>query len=519
VISAGTWAVDGADIVAARVVASRTEAASATRPAIVGIAGAVSVGKSTFAAEVGAALERRGLRVEIVSTDGFLLPNATLVERGLLGRKGFPESYDVRALRDALDALRAGHAEVRIPVYSHEIYDLLPGGAHTISNVDVVVLEGVNALGAAPDLLDVAVYLDATEEDLEHWYVTRFVALVDAARDDPSSFYASMVHLGPAELERVARSTWTTINLVNLREHIAVTRAFAHLVMVKGPDHQIIEVREHAPVTADAALVEQLDQVWSSMSELGGWLTEEEWNRPTEVPGWSVQDNLAHIAGIEASLLGWSAPDHEVPDDLPHVKNDVGRRNEVFVDSRRARTGEAVLAEFREITGQRLEQLGDYDEAAFGEESWTPVGPGTVRDLLPFRVFDSWVHEQDMRRAVGRPGDLDTRVAAVVLERIAGSMPFVVGKKAAAPDGSTVVFQLDGPLARSIPIGVEGGRARLLEDTPPSPTTRIHTDTETFARLACGRLDPTAELQSGRVRVDGDDELGRSVVENMNFLF
>jgi hypothetical protein len=98
-------------------------------------------------------------------------------------------------------------------------------------------------------------------------------------------------------------------------------------------------------------------------------------------------------------------------------------------------------------------------------------------------------------------------------------MPYVVGKKAAAPDGATVVFELDGPLARSIPIGVEGGRARLLDHAPPSPTTRIATDTETFARLACGRLDPGEELAGGRVRVDGDDALGRRVVERMNFLF
>jgi uncharacterized protein (TIGR03083 family) len=508
---------DAAEIVAAHVVGTR--AAIADRPTIVGIAGAVSVGKSTFAADVGTVLEARDLRVELVSTDGFLFPNATLVEHGLLARKGFPESYDVAALRAALDALRDGDRAVRIPVYSHEIYDVLRGGEHTIEAVDVVVLEGVNALGAAPDRLDVAVYLDASDDALEHWYVTRFVALVDAARHDPSSFYASMVDLPPDELEQLARSTWRTINLVNLREHIAVTRAFAHLVVVKGPDHEIVEVREHAPMAADAALVEQLDQVWSSMSELGGWLTEDDWKRPTEVPGWTVQDNLAHIAGIEASLLGRGAPEHAVPEDLPHVKNDMGRSNEVFVDSRRSRTGAEVLAEFREVTGERLEQLSRYDAAAFGAETWTPVGPGTVRDLLPFRIFDSWVHEQDMRRAVGRAGDLDTPVAVVVLERIAGTMPFVVGKKAAAPDGATVVFELGGPLARSIPIGVEGGRARLLDAVPASPTTRILTDTETFARLACGRLDPDAELAAGHVHVDGDEDLGRRVVQNLNFLF
>jgi uncharacterized protein (TIGR03083 family) len=232
-----------------------------------------------------------------------------------------------------------------------------------------------------------------------------------------------------------------------------------------------------------------------------------------------VQDNLVHISGMEIGLLGREEPEHLVPDDLPHVKNDMGRSNEVYVDSRRARTGEEVLAEFREVTGRRLEELGSYDAAAFGAESWTPVGPATVRDLLPFRVFDSWVHEQDMRRAVGRTGGLDTAVAAVVLDRVAGSMPFVVGKKAAAPDGASVVFELDGPLARSIAIGVEGGRARLLDTAPASPTARIVTDTETFARLACGRLDPGAELDAGRVRVDGDEALGRRVVENMNFLF
>jgi uncharacterized protein (TIGR03083 family) len=197
----------------------------------------------------------------------------------------------------------------------------------------------------------------------------------------------------------------------------------------------------------------------------------------------------------------------------------MGRRNEVYVDSRRARSGADVLEEFREVTGKRLEELSRYDAAAFGAETWTPVGPGTVRDLLPFRVFDAWVHEQDMRRAVDRPGGLDTSVAGVVLERIAGTMPFVVGKKAAAPDGATVVFELDGPLARSIPIGVEGGRARLLDAAPASPTARIRADTETFARLACGRLDPAVELDAGHVRLDGDTDLGRRVVENMNFLF
>jgi uncharacterized protein (TIGR03083 family) len=268
----------------------------------------------------------------------------------------------------------------------------------------------------------------------------------------------------------------------------------------------------------DAALVDRLEEVWSSTSRLGDSLSEADWKAPTECPGWSVQDTLVHVIGIESVILGRPLPDVDALPDAPHIKNDIGRSNEVWVEAFRDRSGPEVLEEFRAVTGERLVALRAPD-MDFGAETWTPVGPGTVRDLLPFRVFDSWVHEQDMRRAVGRTGGLDTAVAAVVLDRIAGSMPFVVGKKAAAPDGASVVFELDGPLARSIAIGVDGGRARLLDTAPASPTARIVTDTETFARLACGRLDPGAELDAGRVRVDGDEALGRRVVENMNFLF
>jgi len=268
----------------------------------------------------------------------------------------------------------------------------------------------------------------------------------------------------------------------------------------------------------DRELVDQLEQVWGSIASLGDELDETDWRRPTEVPGWSVQDNLTHVVGMEWSLLGKADPAHEIPDDLPHVKNDVGRRNEVFVDSRRRSSGAEVLAEFREATTRRLAQLRAYAPEDFGAESWTPVGPGAVRDLLPFRIFDAWVHEQDMRRALDRPGDLDSAVAAAALERVVGTMPYVVGKKAAAPGGSTVVFELSGPLARTVAIGVEG-RARLLDEAPAAPTVRIVTDVETFTRLAVGRLDPVATLATGSVRCSGDEGLGSRVMEQINFLF
>jgi uncharacterized protein (TIGR03083 family) len=269
----------------------------------------------------------------------------------------------------------------------------------------------------------------------------------------------------------------------------------------------------------DDELVAMLGMVWGSISDLGGPLTEAEWKTPTECPGWSVQDNLTHITAFEWRLLGRPDPEHAVAGDLPHVKNDIGKSNEVFVDSRRTWTGEAAVTEFDEVIAARLAQLRDAPPDYFAEETWTPAGPGQVRDLLPFRIFDSWVHEQDMRRAVGWPGDLDTPVAAAALERITGAMPFVVGKKAGAPDGATVAFALSGPLARTLAIGVDGGRAKPLAEVPPAPTATIATDTETFARLGTGRVAPEQALADGRVIVDGDVDLGRRVVENLNFLF
>lgn len=272
-------------------------------------------------------------------------------------------------------------------------------------------------------------------------------------------------------------------------------------------------------MTDDQGLVEALDEVWSSIGQLGDGLSERDWKSPTEVPGWSVQDNLSHIVDIEARLLGRDEPAHDVPADLPHVRNDVGAGNEVAVDARRARSGAEVLAEFREVTGERLTQLRASGPDDFGADSWTPMGPGTVRDLLPFRIFDAWVHEQDMRRAVGREGHLDGPVAEAALERVVGAVPYVVGKKAAAPDGSTVAFDLGGPLARSFGVGVDGGRARMLDDVPASPTARILTDSVTFERLGTGRVDPATALRDGRVTFEGDDVLGKRVVTNLNFLF
>jgi uncharacterized protein (TIGR03083 family) len=272
-------------------------------------------------------------------------------------------------------------------------------------------------------------------------------------------------------------------------------------------------------VSADQKVVDQLEEVWARIVEFGSGLSEDEWKRPTEVPGWTVQDNLAHLTDIEAMILERPPPNHAVAGDPPHVKNDAGRRNEVFVDARRSWSGAEALAEFREVTRARLAQLRASTDDDFAADSWTPIGPGTVRDLLPFRVFDAWVHEQDMRRAVDRPGGLGGAAAEASMDRVIATAPFVVGKKAGAPDGTVVVIECTPPLARTVAISVIDRRARPMAEMPAAPTVRITMDGETYARLACGRTEPAAALAAGSVRLTGDEALGRRIVEELNFLF
>jgi uncharacterized protein (TIGR03083 family) len=271
-----------------------------------------------------------------------------------------------------------------------------------------------------------------------------------------------------------------------------------------------------AETSDDLEVVDRLDEVWSSLSGLGDSLTEPEWKLPTECPGWSVQDNLAHILGMESVILGRPNPDG-APEG-GHIKNDFGRANELWVDACRDRPGADVLAEFRSVTAERLDSLRAPD-MDFGADSFTPVGPGTVRDLLPFRMFDSWVHEQDMRRAVGRPGGWDGSTARASLGRDADVMPMIVGKRVKPADGTTVLFDVIGPAARKVAIGMDGGRARMLDDPPGAPTVRIRLSGEAFLRLSAGRGDVDVILGSGTVEVSGDAGLGFTILRSMNFMF
>ena len=268
---------------------------------------------------------------------------------------------------------------------------------------------------------------------------------------------------------------------------------------------------------SDQEIVDKLERVWSSIAELCATFSEQEWKRATDCPKWSVQDHVAHVVGTESRLAGRPLPDH-TPQDVAHVHNDIGRGNEVWVDFLRPRSGSEVLAAFREVTAARLEKLRSMSADDFSEPTQTPVGPGTIRDFMVIRIFDCWVHEQDVRRAVGHPGHMEGPVVAHSMDRMARAMPFVVGKQAAAPDGTTVVFQVTGPAGRTMSIGVDGGRANFLGTLVESPHVRITMDVETFTCLGNGRWEGSHALASNKVRIDGDRRLGETIVARMNFM-
>ena len=210
------------------------------RPLLVGITGSVAVGKTHFATALSAALAPD---VATFSTDGFLFPNTILQQRGLLLRKGFPESYDADALLTTLAALRTGAATV--PVHSHASYDIDPALARRVGSAAFVVVEGLGLSGfadgrSAQTALDVLIYIDADPADIEAWYVARFLGLWRAGVDDPGSFYHRFAALPEAGVLALARHTWATINRPNLDNHIARARADADIVLHKTADHRLL---------------------------------------------------------------------------------------------------------------------------------------------------------------------------------------------------------------------------------------------------------------------------------------
>ncbi|KAB8123517.1 type I pantothenate kinase [Komagataeibacter medellinensis] len=223
-------------------------APAVTTPFVIGIAGSVGVGKSTFARLLQAVLARwpDHPNVALVTTDGFLHSTRELEARNLMHRKGFPESYDLRQMIAFLGALKAGEHNLRVPVYSHEAYDIVPGRYQIIDQPDILIFEGLNVLQTvseqpfmASDFFDFSIYLDADTQVIEDWYVKRFMLLQQTAFHKPNSYFQHYADLSPQEAERKARDIWRRINLPNLRQNILPTRERARVIMHKSPSHAI----------------------------------------------------------------------------------------------------------------------------------------------------------------------------------------------------------------------------------------------------------------------------------------
>jgi type I pantothenate kinase len=226
-------------------------------PYVIGIAGSVAVGKSTTARLLRLLLARwpEHPRVSLMTTDGFLLPNAELQRRGLMQRKGFPESYDRRALLRFVAQIKSGAPEVRAPVYSHLTYDIVPGAEIVVERPDILLVEGLNVLQpartrpngvselAVSDFFDFSIYVDAAEDHVRHWYVERFLRLRETAFRDPSSYFQRYAELDHDAAIKRAEQLWDTINGPNLSQNIAPTRGRASVVLFKGGDHAVRRIR------------------------------------------------------------------------------------------------------------------------------------------------------------------------------------------------------------------------------------------------------------------------------------
>jgi uncharacterized protein (TIGR03083 family) len=262
-----------------------------------------------------------------------------------------------------------------------------------------------------------------------------------------------------------------------------------------------------------AGLTAQLDEVWLALAALGAGLDDQDWARGTPCPGWPVAAQYAHVIGTESALLGRDRPAGD-PLTRPHVRNDIGGFNEIWVEALAGVPRQEVLARFAEVTDARRKALAAMTEEDFDAPSWTPVGQADYRRFMEIRVFDCWVHEQDVRDAVGQPGHEDGPVAEQAVEEIVRALGYIVGKRGGAPDGSRVTIELTGPVVRTLHVAVDG-RARVVDTLDGPATAAVSLASGTFTRLACGRVDPTSVL--GDVQLSGDTELAGRVVANLAF--
>jgi uncharacterized protein (TIGR03083 family) len=263
-----------------------------------------------------------------------------------------------------------------------------------------------------------------------------------------------------------------------------------------------------------APTVEALTSVWESLDSLLSGLTETQWREPVPVPGWDVHATVAHIFGTEAMLLG---VEPEVTVDsaaIEHVRNPIGAMNENWIASYDAASPDEMIAAFRQFTGQRATMLRSMSHEEWNAESLTPAGPDVYGRFMRIRVFDCWTHEQDIRAALRLPGHESGPAVVATLDEMASAMGFVVGKRAGAPQGASVTFDLTGASGRQIHVFVDD-RAGVVSSLDGPATVTLTMPVISFNRLGAGRAD--AVDHRPRVKISGDEALGNAVLDNMGY--
>ncbi|MFD6895992.1 maleylpyruvate isomerase family mycothiol-dependent enzyme [Rhodococcus sp. NPDC060086] len=258
-------------------------------------------------------------------------------------------------------------------------------------------------------------------------------------------------------------------------------------------------------------LLEQFEVLDALLSGIEG----DAWFTPTDLPGWTVKDIVAHLIGTESLLVGVAAPHVDIDvHALGHVRNEIGAFNEQWVEHFRGVAGADVLTRYRDIVAQRRESLGAMTQADFDAPADTPIGPATYGRFMRIRVFDCWLHELDIHDALGTVGSEGGPRAELGSAEMFGAVPFVVGKRGKAPEGSRITIELTGPLARTIHLEV-AGRARVVPSLSEPATATITMDSGLFVRLAGGRVSGVDKLDE--VTLGGDTAVGRRIVENLAF--
>ncbi len=261
------------------------------------------------------------------------------------------------------------------------------------------------------------------------------------------------------------------------------------------------------PAVTNSAVINLL-HCFDSFSALCGELSEAEWTTPSLCPGWQVRDVVAHLAGIEHALDGWPPSG-----DNPPPFNDIAG----YMERARSWTDTQLVADLDAVLARRRAELSSMDDTVFEAVSWTPVGVQTYGRFMAVRNFDFWVHEQDMRVPLGKPGHLDGPAAEMALDEVRLSLGYIIGKRANIPEGRSVKIVLTGPLNNEL-CAVVDGRARAV-DHLENPDATVTTDSLTFMLLACGRLDPSEAIEHGKVTYAGDSALADQLARNLRFTF